>query len=243
MTIDHIANGFIKSELNPNRYPTGYANPDPMEAHGMITSLIPIGARVLDVGCGAGALSKFIQLIRNAEVIGVEPEPHRAEMARKQGLQVVENIFTYDAVTGLGNFDVVVFADVIEHLIDPHSSLLTAKSIIKHNGSIVISVPNVAHWTVRANLLRGKFEYQPTGIMDATHVRWFTKNTLINLVESVGLKVTSIGVTAGKWMPDYCYSKPWKWMSTKARNRIVNNLSKKWPELFGCQHIISVSKN
>src|SRR5262245_42234591 len=73
-----------------------------------------------------------------------------------------------------GRFDTIVLADVIEHLPDPAEMVSLLKQGLVPDGSIVASVPNVAHWFVRIDLLRGSFNYQEMGIMDATHLRWFT---------------------------------------------------------------------
>jgi SAM-dependent methyltransferase len=137
-----------------------------------------------------------------------------------------------------GPFDVVLFADVLEHLPNPQSMLLTAREALRPHGSIIVSVPNVAHWSVRVDLIRGRFQYQPTGIMDATHLRWFSARTAKSLVASAGFKVTTYRATAGLTLPDNIYRRPLRWLPQKNRTDFLRFASRRWPTLFGCQHVL-----
>jgi len=154
-TPDASAAGFLDHAPNPLRY-DGQPN-DPDEVVGVLSSLIPQGSRVLDVGCGTGSVS--IQLIANRglSLIGVEPDEERAQRARDRGVTVRAARLTPELIAELGSFDVVLFADVLEHLPDPHSLLTLATSALRPGGRVVASVPNVAHWSVRTDLLRGRF--------------------------------------------------------------------------------------
>ncbi len=122
-------------------------------------------------------------------------------------------------------FDVVMFADVLEHLADPFSLLCIAKTALAPAGSIVASVPNTAHWSVRSDLFRGRFEYRKWGIMDATHLRWFTSSSLRFLFESAGLSVQAERVTAGIDLDCYSERLPWRRMSRKTRASLVRRWS------------------
>ena len=182
----------------------------------MIIAHIPEGARVLDVGCGTGAGSMLIRDARGAEVVGLEPDPIRAIKAESRGICVVNALFTSEAVSGLGRFDVVVFSDVLEHLVNPGPALLTAKGLLAAKGRVVSSVPNVAHWTVRFDLLFGHFSYREYGIRDATHLRWFDKQGMLKLYEETGYNVVSYAVTAGVDLPEYGELLPWRWKIGRA---------------------------
>jgi hypothetical protein len=83
----------------------------------------------------------------------------------------------------------VIFADVLEHLVDPWSTLRQALAYVKPGGSVVISLPNIANYGVRLNLLKGEFRYQDFGIYDRTHLRFFTRETFQELVAGAGLRV------------------------------------------------------
>ena len=223
-------------ELDPSRYDV--LIDAPQEVARMLADLVPVGSRVLDIGCGTGSVSHMIADTRNAKIIGIEPNSHRAAVARARGLEVYEEPFTPVIVERLEPFDVILFADVLEHIADPGSFLQLAHRALLPGGRVVASVPNVAHWSVRLDLLCGRFEYQPTGIRDATHLRWFTADTVRSLFETNGLRVISLQHTAGVALPDYENRSPWRWMPCDRRAAIVRALARRLPLLFGCQHII-----
>jgi methionine biosynthesis protein MetW len=225
-----------EAELNPLRY-DGHVD-EPQEVVRMLADLVPIGSRVLDVGCGTGSMSRIIADTRDAKIIGIEPNSHRAAAARARGLEVHEEPFNPAIVQRLESFDVVVFADVLEHVADPGAFLRWANRVLLPGGRVIASIPNVAHWSVRLDLLRGRFNYQPLGIRDATHLRWFTAATARSLFESNGLRVVSLRHTAGVNLPDYENRRPWRWMSRNRRDPIIRALARSFPLLFGCQHII-----
>jgi methionine biosynthesis protein MetW len=223
-------------ELDPLRYDVHLDAPQ--EVARMLADLVPVGSRLLDVGCGAGSVSRIIADTRNAKIIGIEPNSHRAAAARARGLEVYQEPFTPGILQGLEPFDVILFADVLEHVADPGSFLQFARRGLLPGGRVVASVPNVAHWSVRLDLVRGRFEYQPTGIRDATHLRWFTADTVRSLFETNGFRVISLQHTAGVALPDYAIRRPWCWISRDRRDAIVRTLARRLPLLFGCQHII-----
>jgi SAM-dependent methyltransferase len=212
---------------------------DPDEVVGVISSMIPTGARVLDVGCGTGSVTKHVISNRGATVIGLEPDEARARRARERGLVVHMVPLSADIIESLGEFDVVLFADVLEHLADPWSILTLAKSALAPDGRIVASVPNVAHWSVRTDIVRGRFAYRESGIMDATHLRWFTEAGVRILFESAGVTVDAIKATAGYDLSCYMERFPWRRMSPARRAAIIRRAVKRWPRLFGCQWVIS----
>jgi methionine biosynthesis protein MetW len=224
------------AELDPLRY-DGHVDM-PQEVARMLADLVPVGSRVLDVGCGTGSVSRIIADTRNAKIIGIEPDSCRAAAARARGLEVHEQLFTSAVLEMLEPFDVVIFADVLEHVADPGNFLQLAHRALLPGGRVIASVPNVAHWSVRLDLLRGRFDYQPVGIRDATHLRWFTAQTVRLLFESNGLRVISLRHTAGVTLPDYQNRRPWRWISRARRDAIVRALVRRLPLLFGCQHII-----
>jgi methionine biosynthesis protein MetW len=229
-----------KAELDPLRY-DGHIDA-PQEVARMLADLVPMGSRVLDVGCGTGSVSRIIADIRNAKIIGIEPNACRAAAARARGLEVHDEPFTPAILQLLEPFDVVVFSDVLEHVADPGSFLQFSRRALLPGGRVVASVPNVAHWSMRLDLLRGRFDYQPVGIRDATHLRWFTADTVKSLFETNGLRVISLQHTAGVGLPDYSNRRPWRWMSRDCRNAIVRALARRLPLLFGCQHIIHATR-
>jgi hypothetical protein len=132
----------------------------------------------------------------------------------------------------------VVLADVLEHLPDPAALLRDLKNALTDEGLLIASVPNVAHWSVRRNLAFGRFDYEPSGIMDATHLRWFTRSTLTHLVESCGFDVVRIQPTMGAELPIYWAERPWRWLSLHRRRQLLTAALKFSDRLFACQHVV-----
>lgn len=227
------------TEIDPLRY-GGNRTYDPDESPGIIVDMIPHGASVLDVGCGTGAMSKLIVETKSAHVVGLEPNSERAKAARSQSIEVICDEFNEKALSRLRHFDVILFSDVLEHFVTPSDALSLARRHLAPNGFIIASVPNVAHWTVRYNLMRGRFDYSSIGIMDVTHLRWFTRKTLQQLFESAGLQIDRIQGSSGTWMEEYNLV-PWKWIPMGQRRTLISFAARKRPELFACQFVIKSS--
>ena len=234
---DENATGFVQTPLDPLRYDSDRPL-DPDEVPGIVGDMIPPGSRVLDVGCGAGALARVLQATTDAELLGIEPDPIRAERARSYGLNVRTGYLSRDLIQEIGVFDVVLFADVLEHLPNPHSMLLLSRDALKPAGVVIVAVPNVAHWSVRLCLLRGRFEYQPSGIMDATHLRWFTAENIRLLLTSAGFRIIKYRATAGPGLPDNEFRAPLRWLSSGQRASALRLGCRVWPTLFGAQHVV-----
>jgi methionine biosynthesis protein MetW len=211
---------------------------DPNEVPGIVAGMIPRGAKVLDIGCGEGTLTKVLADACHAEFFGIEADPIRAARAAARGLNVRVGFFDPQMVRDLWPFDIVLFADVLEHLPNPQSVLVACHEILSPRGAVVVSVPNVAHWSVRAELLQGRFRYQATGIMDATHLRWFTAGSAKALLESAGFEVVGFRSTAGVNVPDNTNRAPLCWMPQKRRDALLRVGARRWPTLLGAQHVI-----
>ena len=158
-------------------------------AHRILLDAVPDGARVLDVGCATGYLAAQLAR-RGCRVTGVEADPVAAERARAHCEAVVvgdvEDAACRSELAARAPFDVVLCGDVLEHLRDPWSAL---RALAALGGQVVLSVPNVAHWTGRRALARGRFPYAEHGLFDRTHLRFFTRATARDLAQSAGLRV------------------------------------------------------
>jgi methionine biosynthesis protein MetW len=236
---DSHAIGFINAPVNPLRYDSVSEEPD--EVADVISAMVPRRSRVLDVGCGAGALTRLIVDACEADVVAVEPDAARAAVAVSRGIDVRVGVLDRDLASRLGRFDVIVFADVLEHLPQPAEILSLASELLEPDGVVIASIPNVAHWSVRANLARGRFRYEPYGIMDATHLRWFTAETVQLLFESTGLRISERRVTAGLTLPVYTSGRPMRWIPSQLRERLVRRAIRIFPNLFGCQHVVKAT--
>lgn len=216
---------------------TTFGPRDVGEAPAIIRDWVPEGARVLDVGCGTG--SNTLKLIegKKCQLVGVEPDPERAAVARSRGLDVLTGVMDEELLRSRGPFDLIIFGDVLEHVAAPASLLEVAKMGLAPGGVIIASVPNVAHWAVRLMLLSGRFDYKETGIMDATHLRWFTQKTIRSLFEHSGLRVLEISASAGAWMGAY-HIWPFRFIPKSQRMKVVRWLARTLPRLFGYQMVV-----
>jgi 2-polyprenyl-3-methyl-5-hydroxy-6-metoxy-1,4-benzoquinol methylase len=172
---------------------------DPLDRSGTLLEWVGAGKRVLDVGCSTGYISRAL-VERGCCVTGIEVDPLAAEQARAYCEAVhVLDLNSPDWVANLPEreFDVVLLADVLEHLIDPGRVLCQVRSLLHTNGSLVISLPNVVHWNTRLRFLMGQFEYQAVGTLDHTHLRFFTKKTARELIESSGYRVVRFHPAVG----------------------------------------------
>jgi 2-polyprenyl-3-methyl-5-hydroxy-6-metoxy-1,4-benzoquinol methylase/GT2 family glycosyltransferase len=153
----------------------------------------PNSKKILDVGCGKGKLGSVLKRKLGAEVWGVEYVSDIAVYAAEK-LDMVINCSIEDAINKLPDkyFDTIIFADVLEHLIDPYNVLKKIRTKLSDKGEIVASIPNVRHWSVVKKLLEGEWEYQEFGIMDSTHLRFFTRKSIFSMFEKAGLKITNI---------------------------------------------------
>jgi 2-polyprenyl-3-methyl-5-hydroxy-6-metoxy-1,4-benzoquinol methylase len=173
-----------------NEAPDGYYDQSRPEVVAMVP---PEARRIIDVGCGAGALGRALKAARpGLEVRGIEPVPSQADKARR----VLDDVCVGGADDPLpGHWpapDCVIFADVLEHLLDPWQTVRRFRRILGPGGTLVASIPNVAHHSVLGGLLRHRWDYHTHGILDRTHLRFFTRDTAIELFEQEGFAIRRV---------------------------------------------------
>ena len=156
-----------------------------------IAQSIPQGAQVLDIGAGNGVLARLLARL-GCEVVldAVEPDLVAREFSSglyRQMFPVNLEEFLSTACAGAQKYDVIVMADVVEHLANPEPHLVALKSLLTDHGFIALSTPNIAFASVRLALLDGRFDYVNSGILERTHLRFYTLKTLKQLFEVVGL--------------------------------------------------------
>jgi methionine biosynthesis protein MetW len=228
--------GILEHPPAPLRYDDPPMGPE--EAHGLLSNWVPEGAAVLDVGAGSGTLADMITRERNARVTCIEPDVPRAELARARGLSVFTGTVQDFAATTHERFDIAVLADVIEHLSYPAPILTTVRGLLAPGGHLLVSVPNAAHWTIREALLRGRWDYDVTGLMDATHLRWYTLDSLTRLLTACGFVVEGHAGALGGQHPAYSTRYPWIALPERARWGILRRLVRFFPTAFAQQHIL-----
>lgn len=170
---------------------------------------LPNDAKViLDIGCGNGAFAKVIKDQNNAEVWGMEFMEIHAKEAQKK----LDKVFIgkcEDFIEDLPDeyFDVVYFNDVLEHLVDPYSVLKIIKKKLSKNGKIISSLPNVRFYKTFMRVLINKdWKYEDYGVMDRTHLRFFTKKSIKTMYEDLGFKVlTHVGINKSKSIKPYLF--------------------------------------
>jgi len=152
----------------------------------------PLGS-VLDVGCGAGAVGAGLRAAGAERLTGIEVEPSAAEQARAVYDEVVVGTVE-DALPGLrGPFDTVLCLDVLEHLVDPAAVLRSLHEVTAAGGWLQVSVPNARHVSLMRDLIfRGTFGYTEWGHRDSTHLRWFTRRDMVELLGSTGWRVEQV---------------------------------------------------
>jgi 2-polyprenyl-3-methyl-5-hydroxy-6-metoxy-1,4-benzoquinol methylase len=157
-------------------------------------AFVPADARrVLDVGCHTGAFGLAVKGKCGAEVWGIEPDPQTAKVAEAVLDRVINDFFSPALDLPDHHFDVIVFNDVLEHMPDPWAALKLAAAKVKPTGCVVVSIPNLRHIDNLVHIMRERdFNYEPAGIRDRTHLRFFTRKSAPRLFDNSGLSIVTL---------------------------------------------------
>lgn len=160
-----------------------------------LMSLIPDDARhVVEIGCMLGAMAQAFRAGHpDTEYVGVDIDPNYARAAAQHCTRALSgDIERLDAATfdTLFPSDCWIFGDCLEHLRDPWALLRRIRERIAPQGCLLACIPNAQHWSVQWRLATGQFRYEDSGLMDRTHIRWFTRITMLEMFDSTGWKVT-----------------------------------------------------
>jgi 2-polyprenyl-3-methyl-5-hydroxy-6-metoxy-1,4-benzoquinol methylase len=196
----------VSHSKTSSRYDSGcLIRQDAYDRTWVLLKWIGTGKRVLEVGCSTGYMSRNLAQ-RNCSVTGLEVDPDAAKIAGSYCKEIlIRDLNSADWMAGINEraFDIVLFGDVLEHLVDPATVLMKIRPLLDVDGSVVISLPNVVHWITRLNILLGQFDYQSTGTLDHTHLRFFTLKTAKTLIEDSGFQITSFHPAIGGRMSGY----------------------------------------
>lgn len=164
-----------------------YANQRPDVADLVDDNLLSI----LDVGCGTGQLGfKLKQSLKSRKIVGVELNPDAASEARNVLDQViVGDVLALELPFELAHFDCIILADILEHFTEPEKVLQKLKPYLKPSGVMICSIPNMRHYTVILKLLIRGWEYEEYGLFDKTHLRFFSRRSMIELMKKAGFKI------------------------------------------------------
>jgi len=186
------------------------------------------GDWVFEGGVSSGYVAAEL-VARGLKVDGADIDPVAAEAARAHcDTVLVGDLQTLDLSPLRSDYRVLLFADTVEHIPDPGDLLTRVRPRLRSDGALVLSVPNVANWAMRLGLLFGRFRYTERGILDRTHLRFFTKKTLVELVEAAGYRV--VDVTASVPVPGV------SWGPLCALAHRIGNL---WPSLFAYTFVVT----
>ncbi|MDD4899084.1 MAG: class I SAM-dependent methyltransferase [Candidatus Omnitrophica bacterium] len=194
-----------------------------------IAQLVENGNKVLDIGCATGRLLEYLQNEKSCEVKGIEVDCAMAKEAQERCKDVAcLDIESCNSLPFEKNyFDVVIFADCLEHLKRPDLVLKTIIPYLKKSGILLVSLPNIAFLSVRLGLLFGNFNYTQYGLLDKTHLRFFTLKSAKNLIEGNGFKIIKIE----------------GYNQVRARFFFVRPLGKIFKSLFATDFIIKAALN
>jgi 2-polyprenyl-3-methyl-5-hydroxy-6-metoxy-1,4-benzoquinol methylase len=216
--------------------------PSPWSSHSLIAGFLkklPPQSRVLDIGTASGTLARMCRE-HSLRIFGVEPNPDWARIASPLyekiylgSIQDVEEEF-------LKGYDVVVLGDVLEHLPMPEAILQKLVNLQSPASLFIISVPNIANIWVRLSLLMGNFEYAERGILDRTHLRFFTRKTLLAMLNMTGLEIMTIQVTSIplELVSPFFLSLPGRWF-----HALFAQLTSLLPTLLGYQFVVKARKH
>jgi methionine biosynthesis protein MetW len=186
------------------------------------------GETVLDVGCGPGYLAEYLTMQKDCTVVGVEQDPRLAEIARRVCAQVHEVNLEAEGLRKIqGKFTAIFFGDVIEHVRNAPELLRQATELLEVGGRVIVSTPNFVHIKNRVRVLFGTFEYRDAGLLDRTHVHFYTKRTLYGLLEETGYRIVKTDFTTGVMN------------LASLRNRALHVFARAYPNLFAYQFIVA----
>jgi len=172
-----------------SNYTDNQVTDDPNHVWSKILNLVPEKSEILDIGCSSGNLGRVLIKEKNCIIDGVEPDKADADIASKYLRQVwsfsIEDEKNIEKIKR--TYDVLIFADVLEHLVHPSEVLKMVKKLLKPGGQVIFSLPNMGHISVRLSLLQGNFKYTETGLLDKTHLHFYDLEEVKNMFGRAGM--------------------------------------------------------
>jgi 2-polyprenyl-3-methyl-5-hydroxy-6-metoxy-1,4-benzoquinol methylase len=200
-----------------------------------IYNLIPRNKKILEVGCNTGNLGYSLIKNKSCKVYGLDYSKKAINIAKKRLTKaIVFDLETYSIPYKNETFDIIIFADVLEHIRYPEKTITDYKKTLKKDGIIIASIPNVANINIRWNLFWGNWNYKEWGILDKTHMRFFTKKTIKQLFNDQNYKIIKITSTPGA---NFIFLRHFKPLI-----KIKEIICKIYPKLLALQFIV-IAKN
>ncbi len=161
-------------------------------AHAIAYNLISPNTEILDIGCATGYMAERLKQ-KNCRTWGIDINKKALKIAKNHCQKVFQlDINNLKDLKIKKKFDYILLLDVIEHLTSPEDCLKEMQRFLRPNGRVIISVPNIAHISIRLKLLFGNFKYQKMGILDETHLRFFTKKSFVKILTDQNLDIEKI---------------------------------------------------
>ena len=197
--------------------------------HALLVVEVPAHSRVLEIGSATGYMGEYLIKKKGCKVWGVEPVAKWHAEAMERGYESVSPLGAeayLETLPKTEQFDCVLLADVLEHMPDPEKTLRALRQYCAPDGRLVISLPNIAHYSTRWGLLMGKWDMTDWGILDRTHLHFYTKKTAEEMIRQAGYEIEKCRPAAG-------YIETWgTWFFS-----IGKRLLFAWPEFFAPQFI------
>ena len=184
---------YVQNDIDPNAENCSWTL--------MLRQITHTNPRVLDVGCSCGHLGKVLKKQFGATVFGLEFDADSIAMAHDTGAYIDIRQCDLDALSEAeisewrGFFDCIVLGDILEHLRTPSRDLKVLLSCLKADGEIIASIPNISHMYIKAQLLSNNFHYTESGLLDKTHIHFFTYRTIAELLSENGLMISNCDFT------------------------------------------------
>lgn len=204
----------------------------PYRGHDLIARTVSAhtqpGDCILDAGVSSGYLAKvFVDGGRRVDGVDIDEDAIEEAKAICE-IAVAADLQTFDFSPLRENYQVILFADTLEHLPDPAQVLRRALPHLSNSGVLIASMPNVANWAIRLSLLLGRFRYTDRGILDRTHLRFFTKKTLLELIAGSGYEVVDLVATV-----------PVPGIRNRSILALAYWIGNLWPSFFGYQFLVT----
>lgn len=188
----HLPDGDLRYDSPIN---LDHQNHSHSELYGMLMAVLKPLSNVLEIGCATGRMGELIKQ-GGHRVTGIELNPVSAAQAQQRLDEVFQgSVEEFLAQRELRQFDAVLMGDVLEHLPEPEATLKSLATNLGNNACLVLSVPNVAHGALRAALLAGHWEYSSVGLLDVTHLHFFTYRSILQTLQRAGWSVEAVGAT------------------------------------------------
>lgn len=189
----------LGKDFNSNLYDYLYEKENfninnPYDSHAVLAKAVKKNSKVLDIGCASGNIGRILYDFKDCIVDGIELDEVAIDIAKKSGAyRKLYNFSITDEddktfkkiISSNEKYDYIIFGDVLEHLYNPYRAIANAAKMLKKNGSILASVPNVSHIDIIRGLIDGEFNYSDVGLLDSTHIRFFTEKSFLEMLLNI----------------------------------------------------------